>query len=93
MPADDIQEVLIGRFRIHITLSVLKHADQQHKIIIRIQPRFNVLKVSDTDRHVPALPVPVRIDHASFFGKVHAGHMPRALSQCPRNRAAARADL
>ncbi len=77
MIADNIQKILERRLPSDVGLCILQHTDETDIVVVAGQRRFDVLKISHMYRNVPAVHMPIRIDHASLFGQFDTGDFPR----------------
>ena len=76
-----------------IASRIFQNADQEDIVIVPVQLRFNVFKVSDMNGQIAAVPMTVRVDQRSLSGKVHAVDIPAALCQNTGNGSRPRSDL
>ena len=88
-----LHKILIRRTAANICLPVLKHADKQHIVVIRVKVRLNILEISDHNRDIVRITVAVCIHHAALFGQVDTGDAACPFRQRSCNRPAPCANL
>lgn len=86
-------KILVRRTPANICLSVLKHADKQHIVIVRVKVRLDILEVSDHNRDILRVAVSVGIHHTALFGQIDAGNAACPFCQRSCNRSASGANL